>query len=84
MGAMSRINFVGIILIAVLLISLGLGLPGTVIRALSPHPADACPIDASWAVVLGSDPLGVMDLHGWPRRCVYNDSHLPVEPEDLR
>ena len=80
---MSRINF-GIILIVIFLASLGLGLPGTIIRAVSPHPADACPENASWAVVSPNDPLGVMDIQGLTRRCVYNDSHLPVEPEDLQ
>jgi len=83
MGAMSRINF-GIILIIIFLASLGLGVPGTILRAVSPHPADACPENASWAVVGVLDPLGVEDFHGMIRRCVYNDSHLPVETKDLR
>ncbi len=80
---MSRVSF-GIILIVIFLSSLGLGLPGTIIRAVSPHPAEACPEDAAWASVGPIDPLGVEDIHGVNRRCVYNDSHLPVEPEDLR
>ncbi len=77
---MSRINLIGVVLIAVLLISLGLGLPGTIIRAVSPiHPADLCDEDASWSAVDFRDPLGIEDIHGVTRRCVYNDSHLPQE-----
>ncbi len=80
---MSKMNFRIIILLIIFLSSLGLGVPGTIVRAMSPHPADACPEDASWAAVDYRDPLGIPDVYGVTRRCSYNDSHMPVDPEDL-
>ena len=76
-------NVFGVILIIILLSAIGLGLPGTLIRAASPHPADLCEEDASWAAVDYRDPLGYEDIHGVTRRCVFNDSHEPQEvPND--
>ena len=79
MGTVSKTRL-GIILIVIFFASLGLGVPGTIIRAVSPtHPADFCDEDASWAAVDYRDPLGIEDIHGVTRRCVYNDSHEPQE-----